>query len=87
MNNAQLAQMHFVHGLADGNVAEPRRIYQEQYPKRQISSERTFIQFNARLCKTRCLNKHTESPGRQKNNDTTVKRCNSSRSSRQSFNK
>lgn len=64
MNNAELAQMHFIYGLADGNAAEARRIYQERFPNREIPSERTFTRLHARLCETGTLTAHAERVGR-----------------------
>lgn len=64
MNNRELAEMHFIYGLADGNAAEARRLYHERYPDRDIPAERTFTRLHARLCETGSLNKHAERPGR-----------------------
>lgn len=64
MNFVEQAEMHFVYGLADGNAAEARRIYQARYPNRAVPSERTFVRLHARLCNTGSLNKHDERPGR-----------------------
>jgi Transposase. len=64
MNNVEQAQIHFIYGLADGNAAQARRIYQERFPNRPLPSERTFIRLHARLCETGSLNAHAERIGR-----------------------
>lgn len=64
MNNSELAQMHYIYGLADGNAALARRLYQERFPDRDIPTERTFARLHARLCETGSLTAHAERSGR-----------------------
>lgn len=60
LNNAELAQMYFIYGLANGNVTETRSIYQERYSKRKIQSKGTFKRLPAELCEMCSLNKYAE---------------------------
>lgn len=41
--------MHFLYGLANGNSAEARRLYQERYPDRVCPDKRTFVNIHRRL--------------------------------------
>lgn len=50
--NAELADMHYTYGLADGNALRARRIYQERYPNRVIPDARTFSSIHRRLQET-----------------------------------
>ncbi|KAJ4429861.1 hypothetical protein ANN_22065 [Periplaneta americana] len=43
-SNQELAEIHFMHGKADGNAALARRLYQERYPQRQRPDRNTFVQ-------------------------------------------
>lgn len=47
--NAEMADMHFVYGLANGNAFEARRIYEDRYPQRVIPDPRTFTNLHRRL--------------------------------------
>lgn len=42
--------MHFVYGLADGNAAEARRLYQERFPNRRCPDRKTFENIHRLLC-------------------------------------
>lgn len=57
--NAEMAQMHYVYGLADGNATEARRIYQERYPNRALPDSRTFSNIHRRLGETGSFKKGT----------------------------
>ncbi|KAJ4439249.1 hypothetical protein ANN_07369 [Periplaneta americana] len=41
-SNQELAEIHFMYGMADGNAALARRLYQERYPQRQCPDRKTF---------------------------------------------
>lgn len=47
--NAEMADMVFAYGLADGNSSEARRIYQERYPQRVTPCAATFANLFRRL--------------------------------------
>lgn len=67
MNNytdGEMCDMHFVYGVAYGNAAEARRIYQERFPNRQIPNERTFIRIHERLHETGSFHKRAAGNGR-----------------------
>ncbi|KAJ4446056.1 hypothetical protein ANN_12742 [Periplaneta americana] len=49
-SNQELAEIHFMYGKADGNVALARRLYQERYPQRQCPDRKTFVRLHYRLC-------------------------------------
>lgn len=57
--NAEMAAMHYVYGLADGNATEARRIYQERYPNRALPDSRTFSNIHRRLRETGSFKKGT----------------------------
>lgn len=63
-NNAHLADMHFVYGLADGNAREARRIYQERYPNRVLPAAKTFTNLHRRLAETGSFMRTRDIPGR-----------------------
>lgn len=35
-SNSEMADMHFVYGMAHGNACEAQRIYEELYPRRRV---------------------------------------------------
>lgn len=55
--NTEMAVMHYVYGLADGNATEARHIYQERYPNRALPDSRTFSNIHRRLSETGCFHK------------------------------
>lgn len=63
-NNAYLADMHFVYGLADGNAREARRIYQERFPNRVLPAAATFTNVHRRLAETGSFKGAHDVPGR-----------------------
>lgn len=67
--NTEMANMHFIYGLANGNAEEARRIYQDRYPNIVIPCAKTFRTLHARLCETGSLNKRKGS-GRPTTVDT-----------------
>lgn len=62
--NMEMADMHFVYGLADGNATEARRIYQEKYPQRPIPCAKTFSNIHRRLQETGTFSKSVDIPGK-----------------------
>lgn len=50
--NQEMAQIHFMYGLANGNAREARRLYAERFPNRRIPCEKTFINLHLRLEET-----------------------------------
>jgi len=65
-SNAEMAEMHFVYGVADGNAELARRIYHERYPNRDLPDSRTFSNVHRRLVETGSVRKGT-SEGRPQN--------------------
>jgi hypothetical protein len=49
-SNQQLANMHFMYGLADDTAAVARRLYQERYPGRRCTHRKTFVSNHFSLC-------------------------------------
>jgi len=46
---AEMADIHFFHGRANGNAHEARRLYQETFPNRRLPCSRTFSRIAQRL--------------------------------------
>lgn len=67
--NAEMASMHFVYGLANGNTLRARRIYQARYPNRVLPNSRTFSNIHRRLSETGKFQKGT-SEGRPRTTRT-----------------
>jgi hypothetical protein len=44
-SNQDLADMHFMYGLADGNAVVARRLCQERYPGRRCPDRKTFVKY------------------------------------------
>jgi hypothetical protein len=49
-SNQELADMHFMYGLADGNAALAHCWYQERYPGQRCPDRETFVTVHRRLC-------------------------------------
>jgi len=66
-SNEELATMHFIYGLADGNALQARRLYQERYPIRRCPSRKTFERIHRRLCEHGSIACLSGNKGRPKN--------------------
>ena len=62
--NAEMADMHFVYGLANGNSYEARRIYQQRYPRRLVPCAETFSNIHRRLAETGTFKRNRNTPGK-----------------------
>lgn len=62
--NAEMADMHFVYGLANGNSYEARRIYQQKYPRRLVPCAETFTNIHRRLAETGTFERNKNTLGR-----------------------
>lgn len=51
-SNVEMANMHFLYGLANGNALKARRFYAERYPERHLASSRMFSKIHLRLQQT-----------------------------------
>ena len=51
-SNQEMAQMHFMYGLANGNALEARRLYAERFPNRRVPCSETFTRLHLRLEET-----------------------------------
>jgi hypothetical protein len=49
-SNQELADMHFIHSLADGNAVVVHCLYQERYPGRRCRDRKTFVSIYRHLC-------------------------------------
>lgn len=49
LTNAEMANMHFLYGLANGNALEARRLYAERYPENHLPCSQTFTMLHLRL--------------------------------------
>ncbi|KMQ83534.1 hypothetical protein RF55_19752 [Lasius niger] len=47
--NAEMTDMHFVYGLANGNSLQAKRLYSEQFPNRRIPDRKTFVNIHQRF--------------------------------------
>lgn len=50
--NAEMADMHFMYGRANGNATEARRMYAEEFPNRLLPSDKIFSRLHIRLSET-----------------------------------
>lgn len=62
--NEEMAQMHFLYGLANGNSLEARRLYAERYPERRLPCSETFTRLHIRLQETGTFARSKNIPGR-----------------------
>lgn len=62
--NNEMADMHFLYGMAHGNARAARRLYHERFPQRPVPNTQTFINIHARLCETGSFKKSTNPIGR-----------------------
>jgi hypothetical protein len=65
--NEELASMHYMCGLADGNTLEVRCLYQEQYPTRRLPDRKTLEGRQCRLCEHRSFARPPGTGGRPRN--------------------
>lgn len=61
--NAEMTDMHFIYGLADGNSLQARRLYIERFPGRNVPDRKIFQNIHRRLHETGTL-KRSGGPGR-----------------------
>ncbi|EFN72812.1 hypothetical protein EAG_02637, partial [Camponotus floridanus] len=47
--NAEMTDMHFMYGLADGNSLRARRLYIERFPNRNVPDRKSFERIHQRL--------------------------------------
>jgi len=62
--NAEMADMHFMYGCANGNALQARRLYAENFPNREIPSTRMFTKLHQRLWDTGMFRKNAGDTGR-----------------------
>lgn len=62
--NAEMADMHFMYGRANGNSLEARRLYAEMHPQRVIPHHTIFARLHQRLCERGTFQKRTTDCGR-----------------------
>lgn len=62
--NSEMAEMHFIYGLANGNAREAQRRYIERYPNRLIPDPRTFTNIHRRLMETGSFHNKNVDAGR-----------------------
>lgn len=51
-SNVEMANMHFLYGLANGNALEARRMYAQRYPNNRLPCSDTFTKLHIRLQET-----------------------------------
>ena len=56
--NADMTDMHFIYGLADGNALEARRLYIERFPARIAPDRKMFESIHRRLQETGTLKRN-----------------------------
>lgn len=62
--NREMADMHFVYGMAHGNARAARRMYQERYPNRPLPNRQLFVNIHSRLGETGSFKRSTALIGR-----------------------
>lgn len=62
--NPEMADMHFVYGMAQGNSREARRIYLQRYPHRRVPNRQTFVKIHQRLSESGTFKRSTAVIGR-----------------------
>ncbi|GFY45065.1 DUF4817 domain-containing protein [Trichonephila inaurata madagascariensis] len=50
--NQEMANIHFIYGVADGNAQNARQLYGKQFPSRRLPNRKTFERLHRRLRKT-----------------------------------
>jgi len=68
--NAEMADMHFMYGRANGNALEARRLYAQNFPNREIPSNRIFAKLHQRLRDTGMFGKNAGDSGRPRSIST-----------------
>ena len=61
--NAEMADMHYIYGLADGNALKAKRLYMERFPNRIVPDRKIFQSIHQRLRETGTL-RRSGGPGR-----------------------
>nr|CAH7743487.1 unnamed protein product [Callosobruchus chinensis] len=64
--NEEMADMHYVYGLSQGNGLEASRSYAEMYPQRQHPSHKIFSRLHQRLRECGSFDKSTQNCGRHR---------------------
>lgn len=57
--NAEMADMHYVYGLADGNAEQARNLYNQRFPNRILPNRQTFSSIHRRLAESGTFRKGT----------------------------
>ncbi|GFX82147.1 uncharacterized protein TNCV_4398061 [Trichonephila clavipes] len=47
--NQEMANIHFMYGIADGNALEARRLYEERFSSRRLPNRKTFEHLHRHL--------------------------------------
>ncbi|GFV57134.1 DUF4817 domain-containing protein [Trichonephila clavipes] len=53
--NTELADMHLIYGLADGNTRAAERLYRGRYPQRDVPDRQMFANLHHNLCEYESL--------------------------------
>ena len=64
--NSEMADMHFVYGLSNGNSLRAARLYAERYPNRQVPHPQTFQSIHSRLSEHGSFSKQSHLCGRKR---------------------
>lgn len=67
---AEMADMHFMYGKANGCALEARRLYQETFPNRQLPSDKMFSSLHQRLRETGNFKPNKKDCGRNRTTRT-----------------
>ena len=62
--HSELADLHFMYELAEGNGRATARLYQEKYPKRNVPYCRMFNNLHHNLCEYESLRGNRQTEGR-----------------------
>lgn len=70
--NAELADIHFIYGLANGNGRAAARLYRERYPTRRQPNHQTFARVHQNLANHGCFRVTIEGTGRPRTARTPI---------------
>jgi hypothetical protein len=68
-SNQELADMHFMYGLANDNAVVASHLYQEKYPGLRWSDSKTFGSIHCQLCEHGNFASRVANRGQQRSTD------------------
>ncbi|GFY76643.1 DUF4817 domain-containing protein [Trichonephila inaurata madagascariensis] len=68
--NQEMADIHFIYGVAYGNALEAQRLYGERFPSRRLPNRKIFERLHRRLRKTGLFDNEMHDSGRNRSSRT-----------------